>query len=459
MDHGQSSMVHSWCTVSLLFINSSTINLFPSRLPLHIAKILFMRNASTWWIIAAIMLLLDFYVFQAVKTVTQSSSERVKTIVNIVYWVVSGLTLLALISFPYIYFLQTSKVYRNYVFAILVGLFFAKLVASVFFLSDDLRRGSVFVLSKVLPSAGARFLGEGNTIPRSAFLSWLGLGLGGGLFGTLLYGFSNKYNYQVKKIKLAFTNLPKSFEGFTIVQISDIHSGSFQNKAAVNHGIDLILQQKPDLILFTGDLVNDRAEEMADYMDVFSRLSAPMGVFSSLGNHDYGDYVSWPSAQAKTENLEQLKKVHANLGWRLLMNEHVLLEKDTEQIAVLGIENWGAKGRFPKYGKMKEAYPGTEKVPFKILLSHDPSHWDAEVRTQYKDVDLMLAGHTHGMQFGLENPYFKFSPVQWMYKQWAGLYEEGNQKLYVNRGFGFIGYPGRVGILPEITVIELGTKS
>jgi predicted MPP superfamily phosphohydrolase len=360
---------------------------------------------------------------------------------------------------PYIYALQTSRLFRNYVFAILVGLFFAKLVGSVFFLTDDLRRGSVFLLSKVLPDTGARFLGEGNTIPRSAFLSWVGLGLGGGLFGTLLYGFSNKYKYQVKKLTLAFNNLPASFNGFKIVHISDIHSGSFQNKAAVNKGVDLILQQKPDLILFTGDLVNDRAEEMTEYMDVFNRLKAPMGVYSSFGNHDYGDYVSWPSPQAKIENLESLKKVHADLGWRLLMNEHVLLDKSNEQIALLGIENWGAKGRFPKYGKMHEAYPGTENIPFKILLSHDPSHWDAEIKTKYTDIDLMLAGHTHGMQFGLENPYFKWSPVKWMYKQWAGLYEDGKQKLYVNRGYGFIGYPGRVGILPEITVIELARKS
>lgn len=418
-----------------------------------------MRNAGTWWIIALIMLLLDLYVFQALKTVTQNSNDRVRTIIHITYWVISALTLAALLSFPYIQALQSSKLFRNYVFAILVGLFFAKLVGSLFFLTDDLRRGSLFLLSKVLPDTGARFMGEGNGIPRSAFLSWLGLGLGGGLFGTLLYGFSNKYKYQVKKLTLAFENLPKAFEGMRIVHISDIHSGSFQNKAAVNHGIDLILQQKPDLILFTGDLVNDRAEEMQDYMDVFNRLTAPMGVYSSLGNHDYGDYVSWPSQQAKAENLERLKQVHAQLGWRLLMNEHVLFEKGGDQIALLGIENWGAKGRFPKYGKMKEAYPGTEKIPFKMLLSHDPSHWDAEVKTQYSDINLMFSGHTHGMQFGLENPYFKWSPVQWMYKQWAGLYEEGNQKLYVNRGYGFIGYPGRVGILPEITVIELAVKS
>lgn len=414
-----------------------------------------MRNATTWWIIALIMLLLDLYVYQAVKTVTQNSNEKARVVVHITYWLISGLTLVALLSFPYIQALQASKVFRNYIFAILVGLFFAKLLGSVFFITDDMRRGSVWLMSKLFPVTGARFISEGNSIPRSAFLSWLGLGIGTALFGTLLYGFSNKYNYQIRKIKLAFSNLPQAFRGLTIVHISDIHSGSFQNIKAVDHGVDMILKQKPDLVLFTGDLVNDRADEMADYMDVFNRVKAPLGVYSSLGNHDYGDYVSWPTPQEKINNLESLKQVHANLGWRLLMNEHVILEKEGQQIAVLGIENWGAKGRFPKYGKMQEAYPGTEKVPFKILLSHDPSHWDAEVKTLYPDIDLMLAGHTHGMQFGLENPYFRWSPVKWMYKQWAGLYEEGNQKLYINRGYGFIGYPGRVGILPEITVIEL----
>jgi hypothetical protein len=227
------------------------------------------------------------------------------------------------------------------------------------------------------------------------------------------------------------------------------------DKEAVENGVKKILKEKPDIILFTGDLVNDRASEMTDYMDVFNRLHAPMGVFSTLGNHDYGDYVVWESQEAKRSNLERLKEVHKELGWRLLMNEHVVLEKGNERIALLGIENWSGKGNFGRYGKMDQAYPGTEQYPFKILMSHDPSHWDAEVRTKYADIDLTLSGHTHGMQFGLEFPGFKWSPVQYMYKQWAGLYEAGKQKLYVNRGYGFIGYPGRVGILPEITVIEL----
>jgi predicted MPP superfamily phosphohydrolase len=414
-----------------------------------------MRSATSWWIIALIIFLLDFYVFQALKTVSQQGSDRGRQAIYVTYWVVSFFTIATMLSFPYLQFLQTSKIFRNYVFAILIGLFLAKLIGSLFFVADDIRRGALVLMNKIFPLSGAQYMGpEGQGIPRSTFLSWLGLGLGGTLFGTLLFGFSNKYNYQVKKIKLSFENLPAAFKGMRMVHISDIHSGSFQDIRAVNKGIDLILKQQPDLIVFTGDLVNDRATEMDPYQNSFGRLTAPLGVFSTLGNHDYGDYVQWPTAQAKIDNLEALKKVHANMGWRLLMNEHVVLEKNGEKIALLGIENWGAKARFPKYGKMDLAYPGTENIPFKILLSHDPSHWDAQILPEYPGIDLMLSGHTHGMQFGLENPYFKWSPVQWMYKQWAGLYEQGSQKLYVNRGYGFIGYPGRVGILPEITVIE-----
>jgi len=414
-----------------------------------------MRNWSGWWIIIAIMLLLDVYVFMTVRTVSQSSGEKTKIVVYSIYWLVSATAIVTILLFPYVQWFQNNIIFRNYIFAIIVGLFFAKIIASVFFLVDDLRRGAMWVMAKLFPKTGVDFVQEQNHISRSAFLSWTGLVFGGSLFTTLVYGFSNKYNYRLKKIKLSFDNLPSSFKGLKIVQISDIHSGSFTDKAAVNRGVEMVLNAKPDLILFTGDLVNDRADEMKDYMDVFNRIKAPMGVFSTLGNHDYGDYTSWPSAQAKMTNLERLKQIHSELGWRLLMDEHVILERNNEQIALLGIQNWSAFGRFPKYGKMDKAYPGTEKYPFKILMSHDPSHWDAEVRVKYPDVDLMLSGHTHGMQFGVENPYFKWSPVQWFYKEWAGLYEEGKQKLYVNRGYGFIGYPGRVGILPEITLFEL----
>lgn len=415
-----------------------------------------MRTPTGVIIFISLMVLLDLYVFQVVKSVCQSASPKTKTIVYSIYW---GLTILAVAGFLLFVFSEQQflgKRVRTYLFATIIGLFLAKLTAMLFFVIDDLRRGIQWIAGKLFfnNTEAANLSDEG--ISRSAFLSWLGLAAGGTLFGSLLYGFSNKYNYSVTKQKLSFNNLPESFKGLKIVHISDIHSGSFLDKKAVEAGVKKILEQQPDLILFTGDLVNDRATEMDHFKDIFSRLKAPLGVYSTLGNHDYGDYVQWPSEGiTKEENLDNLKKVHADIGWRLLMNEHVVIEKNNEQIALIGIENWSAKGRFPKHGRLDLAHPGTDKYPFKILMSHDPSHWQAQVKQEYQDIDLMLSGHTHGMQFGVEVPGFKWSPVQYMYREWAGLYEDGNQKLYVNRGFGFIGYPGRVGILPEITVIEL----
>lgn len=215
---------------------------------------------------------------------------------------------------------------------------------------------------------------------------------------------------------------------------------------------------EPDLIVFTGDLVNNLAEEMKDYVDVFGQLKAPMGVYSVLGNHDYGDYVRWETPVEKRANLQALINTHAKMGWRLLMNEHVALEKGEDKIALLGIENWSAKGNFPRYGDLSKAYEGSAAYPFKILLSHDPSHWKAQILKDYKDIDLTLSGHTHGMQFGFEIPGIRWSPVQYVYNEWAGLYHNKERHLYVNRGFGFLGYPGRVGILPEITMLELFSK-
>jgi uncharacterized protein len=414
-----------------------------------------MRNSGFWWIILVLMALLDLYVFQVLRVLTQGASDKVRITIHSIYWILSIGAIILMAILPFINYETLPKTVRTYAFAVVVGLFFAKLVASLFFVIDDIRRVVLWVIGKFSASPADAVATAGEGISRSAFLNWLGMGIGGTLFGTLVYGFSNKYNYQIKRVKLAYNNLPAGFKGMKLVHISDIHSGSFTDKKAVQKGIDMILKENPDLILFTGDLVNDRASEMTDYMDVFNRLKAPLGVYSTLGNHDYGDYVKWESAAARHQNLEDLKNVHNNLGWRLLMNEHVSLEKNGDKIALIGIENWSAKGRFPKYGKMDEAYRGSEQHPFKILMSHDPSHWDAQVKPDYSDVDLMLAGHTHGMQFGIEIPGLKWSPVQFMYKQWAGLYEDGKQKLYINRGFGFIGYPGRVGILPEITVIEL----
>jgi uncharacterized protein len=415
-----------------------------------------MRSTPFYLVLIGLMLLLDFYVFQAIKTVSQGAGARARSIIYIVYWSVSVLGLLLFILLPYLNLENHSKGLRTTIFAIVAGLFFAKFMAAIFFLIDDLRRLIQWVAGKTFFSApDGENLQEGERISRSLFLSWIGLAAGGGIFGTLVNGFSNKYNYEVKKVKLSFPNLPAAFKGLKVVQLSDIHSGSLNNKSAVQKGILKVLSLKPDLIVFTGDLVNNKATELEPFMDVFNQLQAPMGVYSILGNHDYGDYVEWPTAQAKRDNLEIMKQSHAALGWKLLMNENAIFEKDGEKIALLGIENWSAKARFPKYGKLEKAYAGTEAIPFKLLLSHDPSHWDAEVRTKYPDIDLMLSGHTHGMQFGVELPWFKWSPVQYVYQQWAGLYRQAAQHLYVNRGFGFIGYPGRVGIMPEITLLEL----
>lgn len=415
-----------------------------------------MRTPLGVIIFIGINLLLDTYVFQAVKSVSHGLSPKAKTILYAVYWSITAISVISFLLFVYTQQDFLGRKVRTYLFATVIGLFLAKITAVVFFFIDDIRRGLQWIFIKLFSGKTAGTVAAGEGISRSAFLNWMGLAAGSTLFGTLLYGFSNKYNYNIKKLRLSFTNLPAGFKGLKIVHISDIHSGSFTDKQAVMHGIEKIMNEKPDVILFTGDLVNDRASEMDEYMDVFNKLSAPLGVYSTLGNHDYGDYVQWPiNGVSKEQNLENLKKVHAGLGWKLLMNEHVALEKNGEQVALIGIENWSNKARFPKHGRMDLAHAGTEKYPFKILMSHDPSHWDAQVKKEYPDIDLMLSGHTHGMQFGVEIPGFKWSPVQYMYKQWAGLYEDGKQKLNVNRGFGFIGYPGRVGMLPEISVIEL----
>jgi uncharacterized protein len=263
------------------------------------------------------------------------------------------------------------------------------------------------------------------------------------------------YKYRVHKVKVPSPNLPPAFEGFKIVQLSDIHTGSFLDNTALHGAFDIVMQQGADMILFTGDLVNNEAKETVGFEEVFSRLKAPHGVYSVLGNHDYGDYVQWDSQTSKAKNLQDLKDLQARSGWRLLMNEHVSIEKNGEKIGLLGIENWGGSMHFPKYGKMEDAYKGADQYPFKILLSHDPSHWEKEVSKKYTDIDLTFSGHTHGMQMGIDIPGFKWSPAKYLYKYWAGLYKQDNQFLYVNRGLGFLGYPGRLGIWPEITVVEL----
>lgn len=415
-----------------------------------------MRSSPFWLLFAAFMIGLDVYVFQVVKFLTHSAAPRTKGIISISYWTVSVLVIALLFLLPYLNLDNIQKGLRSTVFAVLVGLFIFKLFAAIFFLVDDIRRGLQWLWGKVFfQNVEAGAVQSSPQISRSLFLSWVGIAVGGGLFTTLLYGFSNKYNYRIKRVPLSFPNLPTAFIGLRILQLSDIHSGSFTDVEAVRRGVEKAMALNPDLILFTGDLVNNKHEEMLPFMDVFNKLHAPLGVYSIFGNHDYGDYVAWDSAQQKKDNLEKLKDVHAKLGWRLLLDEHVPISKGGEEIGLIGIQNWSALGNFPKYGNLTKAYAGAEKYPFKILMSHDPTHWDAEVRPEFGDIDLTLAGHTHGFQFGVEIPGFRWSPVQYVYRQWAGLYKEGRQTIYVNRGFGFLGYPGRVGILPEITLIEL----
>jgi len=409
--------------------------------------------ASTTFIVG--MLLLDFYVFQTLRLIMQPWSERLRWAVSVIYWLPSVLAVLLFLSGPLQLTDHWPRSVRIYVFAVLIGLFLSKLTASVFFLVDDMRRIIHWTGGQLYYRLLADEPFRAAPISRSVFMSWLGIGVGGTLFGGLLWGFGNKYRYRTEHVKLNLPGLPDAFRGLRAVHISDIHSGSLTDKRAVERGVQRILDLSPDIIFFTGDLVNDHAGEMDDYREVFARLKAPLGVYSCLGNHDYGDYRSWPSQEAKAANLARLKDLHAEMGWKLLMNEHVSIERDGQRIAVLGIENWGAKANFPKYGRLEDAWRGTDPYPFKILLSHDPSHWEAQVLREYPDVDLMLSGHTHGMQFGVEIPGFRWSPVQYVYRQWAGLYRQGKQHLYVNRGFGFLGYPGRVGILPEITLLEL----
>jgi hypothetical protein len=415
-----------------------------------------MRTPLGTFIIIVIMILLDLYVFMAIKSVSNPASSKVKTIIFSFYWTIAILCIIGFMIFVLTGPEFFPRKFRTYLFATILGFVFSQIVASVFFLIDDIRRLIQWAAEKAFFRNTEVAQMTGGGISRSVFLSWLGLAAGTTLFGSLIYGFSNKYNYKVKRVKLAFDNLPPGFKGMKILHFSDVHSGSFMNKKAVEHGVEKIMAQNADLVIFSGDLVNDRATEMKDYMDVFNKVKAPMGVYSTFGNHDYGDYVKWPyDGVTKEQNLFNLAKIHQQLGWRLMMDEHVELERNGDKIALIGIQNWSAKAHFPRYGNMKKAYAGAENYPFKILISHDPSHWDAQVRPEYSDVDLTLSGHTHGMQFGVEIPGFKWSPVQYIYKEWDGLYEEGKQKLYVNPGFGFIGYPGRVGILPELTVIEL----
>ncbi|TCD03469.1 metallophosphoesterase [Pedobacter psychroterrae] len=409
-------------------------------------------------LLSVFLLAFDYYCFRAILSVFKNWKPNTKKWFAVLWW---GYTLLLVIGvFTAIY----ANLFLSLRSVILVAFFLTvtcKIVMLPFLLIDDLRRLFILlttgrkkqVLTKV---SGNQQVQTAAPISRSAFIIKAGLITAAVPLTSLSWGIaSGAYDYRVKRRTLVLPNLPAAFEGIKLGQITDVHSGSFYNQKAVLGGIEMLLGEKPDLIFFTGDLVNNLANEMRDYQDIFAKVKAPLGVYSVLGNHDYGDYYfGGESSPAKVKNLQDLISTHKRMGWDLLINENRRIKIGNEEIGILGIENWGM-GRFPKYGKMEEAVKNTDDLPVKLLLSHDPSHWRGEVLEKYPQIDAMFSGHTHGMQFGVRTENFQWSPVQYIYKEWAGLYTEQNQQLYINVGYGFLGYPGRVGILPEITIFEL----
>lgn len=400
-----------------------------------------------WLFLFIIIAIIEVYSFQAIRTISKSR------VVNIVYLVVS------ILAIAFIFY-QFSKFDRNvgqtqmslFTLGLLLLLLIPKIILTVFMLLEDVFR--------IFSGTITHFVGDndsGSFLPdRRKFISQMALVIAAIPFTSLLYGMTKgKYDYRVIRQPLYFTDLPDDFDGFTITQISDVHSGSFDNPEKIQYAIDLINEQKTDLMLFTGDIVNTHATEMHPWIDIFNKIdNHQYGKFAVLGNHDYGEYVTWPSQAAKDENFEAIKKVYGDIGFDLLLNQNKKIKKGSSEIAIVGVENWGKN--FKQAGDLNKASEGLTNEDFKILMSHDPSHWEYEVKNHNKNFQLTLSGHTHGLQFGIEIPgIIRWSPVQYVYKQWAGLYENLGRYIYVNRGFGFHAYPGRVGIWPEITVFEL----
>lgn len=395
-----------------------------------------------------LLLLIDFYFFQIIRTAGHDLSAKRKELLFAGYWLVTLLTIAIVI-------LSTFQVswpnhVKYYLFSFMLVLLVPKLIGILFLIGEDVFRLGKGILG-LSTQSDEPFISD-----RRKFISKAGLIAATIPFATMLYGMARTaFNIQIRRKTVFYDDLPAAFEGLTIAQISDMHSGSFSSSAFISEAVNRILELKPDLIFFTGDLVNNEAVEAEPHIKEFKRLKARLGVHSVLGNHDYGDYGPWPSVEAKNANLNRLKEIHEESGWNLLLNSNHILEEHGEKLAIVGVENWGSARHFPKYGDLDKAVVGAEDVPFKILLSHDPSHWDAKIKGHPQKFQLTLSGHTHGAQFGIDIPGLKWSPVQYLYKQWAGLYEDAGQNIYVNRGLGFIGYMGRIGISPEITLLEL----
>ena len=403
------------------------------------------------------IILVDLYSWQGVKTLLRKQSDKRVRSIQKVYFGLTAIIGALFLCTIFITALQTSLYFRTYVSATLLILYLAKFIWCIFLLIDDIHRLVRWGYQKLFPPK-IKESTEAKGISRARFLATTGALAGGIPMVMLTKGiFKGAYDYRIHRVPLYLKNLPSSFEGLKVAQLSDIHSGSLFDKDSVHKGIQMLMAEQPDLVFFTGDLVNNQTDEAYELMDHFAEVKAAMGVFSILGNHDYGDYVKWDSVEAKEKNLQDLVKVHKDMGWHLMRNDHVMLERSGQRIALVGVENWGDKGRFQKFGDLDMAMDKMQDVPVKLLLSHDPSHFDLIVskKEQYRDIEATFSGHTHGFQFGIENSFIKWSPSQYLYKHWAGLYREGSQQIYVNRGYGFLGYPGRVGILPEITLFEL----
>ncbi len=403
---------------------------------------------------AVVSLLLDAYVFIALRQVLPINSISKKFILTF-YLVLAIIAILLLVSGFFIDINTINKSLRNAMMMYFVAFILFKLLFSFFLFIDDALRVCRWITARFFTYKSDTL--QPFNISRFKFFTLMGGALSLIPSLALVYGaIFNPYNYRFRRVSVVFDNLPPSFHNSKWIQLSDIHSGSFTQTKPLIDVVEKINEEKAEGIFFTGDLVNTYATEITPYIDIFKNLKATQGVYSVLGNHDYGDYSFWKSSEAKQENFQLLLDNQAAMGWKLLKNEHAIIEKNNEKIAILGCENWSNHLRFPKHGDVQKTKANMPEVPFKILLSHDPSHWEAQITTAHTDIDMTLSGHTHGFQFGIEIPGFiKWSPSQYAYKQWAGIYQKGKQYLYVNRGFGFLGYPGRVGILPEVTVFTL----
>ncbi len=408
---------------------------------------------SPMFLIYILIFCIDLYIFQGIKTLTANfESETNRRLIYGIFWAVN-IAFMLLIALGFLTFDRTKgmKTYQIWAFNGFILMMIPKLVFAVVLLGQDAVR--------LFGTVGNYVLGQPNTeggyMPeRRAFISQLGLGLAAIPFAGIIYGMlKGKYDYTVHRHTLFFKDLPEAFDGLTITQLSDIHAGSFDNPEAVKRGVALANAQKSDILFFTGDLVNNEATEIEPYMDIFKALDAPLGKFSILGNHDYGDYKWWASAAEKLDNFKQLKTHHKTLGFKLLLDENLEIERNGQKLSLIGVENWGYG--FAQYGDLSKAMTGVEPNSFKILLSHDPTHWEKQVKTLDTPIHLTLSGHTHGAQMGVEIKSFKWSPIKYRYPKWAGLYSENERYLHINRGFGFLGFSGRVGIAPEITVLEL----